>query len=89
MCSSPKSSGTVRRSRIKGVFESMDPAVRASFVAKANAAQQRRSELKNSVANTYHKNAPKMLAKKKLSNKQPPQKEGLFLSLLHGLGFGV
>tara|TARA_R110000751_G_scaffold15290_1_gene49283 strand:- start:107749 stop:107952 length:204 start_codon:yes stop_codon:yes gene_type:complete len=67
----------------------MDPTTRTSFVAKANPAQERRSEVKNSVANTYRKNAAKMLAKKKLSDKKPPQKEGLFLSFLHSLGFAV
>jgi hypothetical protein len=39
MCGSPKSSGTTRKSGFKGVSEKIP----ASFVTKANAAQDRRS----------------------------------------------
>jgi hypothetical protein len=88
MCSSPKSTGTVRRSRVKGVFEDMDPSTRASFVAKANAAQERRSELKSVTAKRNQMNVSKNHSKAATKNK-PPIKENILLSFLHRMGYAV
>jgi hypothetical protein len=89
MCSSPKSSGSVRKSRLKGVFEDMDPSTRASFVAKANAAQERRSEFKSAAAKRTQMTAPKALSKKTVSKKNKPVKENFLLSFLHRFGYAV
>lgn len=75
MCNSPKSSGTIPKIRLKGVFEDMDPSVRANFVAKANAAQDRRSELKNVAARRKQMAAPNGISKKVISKKKSPVKE--------------
>ena len=89
MCSSPKSSGAIRKSRLKGVFEDMDPIARASFVAKANAAQQRRSELKKATTKRNLMNASKSHSKKALAKNKPPVKENILLSFLHRMGYAV
>ncbi|PKG92942.1 hypothetical protein [Paraglaciecola sp. MB-3u-78] len=89
MCSSPKSSGSVRKSRVKGVFEDMDPSTRASFVAKANAAQERRSELKSAAAKRSQMNASKSHSKKALAKNKPPIKENILLSFLQRMGYAV
>ena len=89
MCSSPKSNGTVRKSRLKGVFEDMGPSVRANFVAKANAAQERRSDLKNAAARRKQKAALKGISKKALNKKRPPANENVLLSFLHRMGYSV
>jgi hypothetical protein len=89
MCSSPKSSGTVRRSRLKGVFEDMDPSTRASFVTKANAAADKRSELQNQAAKRKQISSGKGLAKRATSKKQPPVKENFLLSFLQRMGYAV
>ena len=89
MCSSPKSSGTVRKSRLKGVSEDMDPSIRANFVAKANAAQERHSDLKNAVAKRKQQADLKGISKKALTKKKPPVKENLLLSFLRRMGHSV
>lgn len=89
MCSSPKSSGTIRRSRIKGVFEDMDPSARASFVAKANAAQERRSALKSTVTRQNKMNVTRGISKKTVTKKKPSVKENFFLSFLNRMGYAV
>jgi hypothetical protein len=89
MCSSPKSSGSVRKSRVKGVFEDMDPSIRASFVAKANAAQERRTELKSAAAKRNQMTVSKVLSRKTVSKKNKPVKENLLLRFLHRYGYAV
>ena len=89
MCSSPKSSGAVRKSRLKGLFETMDPSDRASFVTKANAAQDRRSELIDAATQRNQMAMPKTSSKKALSKKKSPVKENLLLSFLHRMGYAV
>ena len=80
---------TISRSRVKGVFEDMDPSTRASFVAKANAAQERRSELKNATAKRNQMNASKSHSKKAATKNKPPIKENILLSFLHRMGYAV
>jgi hypothetical protein len=74
---------------VKGVFEDMDPSTRASFVAKANAAQERRSELKSATAKHNHMNASKSHSKKAVAKNKPPIKENILLSFLHRMGYAV
>ena len=89
MCSSPKSSRTIRKSLLKGVFDDMDPSTRASFVAKANAAQERRSELKKVAAKRQQMGMPDGLSKKPVSKKNKPINENLLLRFLHRMGCAV
>jgi hypothetical protein len=89
MCSSPKASGTVRKNRVRGIFEEMAPSTRASFVAKANAAQERRSELKSATAKRNQMNAAKSHSKKALDKNKAPIKENILLSFLHRMGYAV
>jgi hypothetical protein len=89
MCSSPKSSGTTRKSQLKGIFENMDPSVRASFVAKANAAQDRRNTLRNAAAKSHQMVTSEGLQKGKVSKKQCPAKENLLFSFLKRMGYAV
>lgn len=86
MCSSPKSSGTVRKSQLKGVFEDMDPSTRASFVAKSNAAQDRRDERKSAATKRNRIATPKRLSKKVVSNKKAPVKEFFFVKFFAPYG---
>jgi hypothetical protein len=89
MCSSLKSTGTVRRSSVKGVFEDMDPSTRASFVTKANAAQERRSKLKSATAKRNQITSPKNHSKKAVAKNIPSNKENILLSFLHRMGYAV
>jgi hypothetical protein len=67
----------------------MDPSVRASFVAKANAAQDRRSELSAAATKRNQMAIPKASSKKAVSKKKSPIKENLLLSFLHRMGYAV
>jgi hypothetical protein len=78
MCGSPKSSGTTRKSGFKGVSEKIP----ASFVTKANAAQDRRSELRKSETKHSQLDKTNALLRKGFHKKSPPVKENLILSFL-------
>jgi hypothetical protein len=84
VCSSPKSSGTVRKSHLKGVFEDMDPSTRASFVTKSNAAQDTRDKRKSAATKRNGIATPKRLSKKVVSNKKAPVKD--FFCSVCGIG---
>ena len=89
MCSSPKLSGTTRKSQLKCVFENMNPSVRASFVAKASAAQDRRNELRNQAAKRHQKATSTGCQRKKVSQKPCPTKENVLLRFLKRMGYAV
>jgi hypothetical protein len=74
---------------VKGVFESMDPIARKNFVAKANAASDRRNDLKNAAAKRNQITSPKRLSAKVVNKNKSPIKENFLLSFLHRMGYAV
>jgi hypothetical protein len=82
MCSSPKSSGSTRKSQIESIFGKMDPAIRVKFADSANRAQQRKEQ-------RLARNSALPQSKKTKPIKDKKRQDSPLLTALKQLGFSV
>tara|TARA_R110002096_G_scaffold69277_4_gene166572 strand:- start:314 stop:562 length:249 start_codon:yes stop_codon:yes gene_type:complete len=82
MCSSPKTSGSVRKSQIESIFGKMDLVTQTKITASANRAQERK-EMR------LARNSAQMTSKNLKSTKDKKVQRSFLLNVLAQLGLSV